>query len=93
PLFFASVKAFSDLFDPKRDPELTEVDFRYTRLHDHSALEAIKAVAERYQKAHKTLRLSHLSPECQVLLNTASDWVDVAISDEPHHHITTQRLA
>jgi SulP family sulfate permease len=93
PLFFASVKSFSSLFDPAKDPEHTEIDFRFTRLHDHSALEAIKAVSERYQKAGKSLRLSHLSPECQVLLHTAKDWVDVAVSDEAHQHNTTQRLA
>jgi SulP family sulfate permease len=92
PLFFASVKNFMGLFDVQNDPAETEVDFRYTRLYDHSALEAVKAVAERYEKVGKTLRLSHLSPDCLLLLNMAEDWVNVYISDEPHHHIATQRL-
>jgi SulP family sulfate permease len=93
PVFFASVKSFSSLFDPQNDPEFTEVDFRYTRIHDHSALEAIKALSARYQDAGKGLRLSHLSPECQLLLNTAGDWLDVSVSESPHQHVTTQRLA
>jgi SulP family sulfate permease len=92
PLFFASVKTFLDMFNLSDDPDEIEIDFRYTRLYDHSALEAVKSLSERYEKAGKRLWLSHLSPECLHLLNMAEEWVGVSISDEPHHHVATQRL-
>jgi SulP family sulfate permease len=92
PLFFASVKNFVGLFDPKNDPRETEIDFRYTRLYDHSALEAVKSLSERYDEAGKTLRLSHLSPDCLLLLNMAEDWTNISVSSEPHYHIATERL-
>jgi SulP family sulfate permease len=94
PLFFGSTKAFLELFNPKDDPAHTVADFRYTRLHDHSALEAIAALSELYSKRGKTLHLYHLSPECRRLLTRAGDMVtDVTVSDGPHDHVATRRLA
>lgn len=68
PLFFASVKNFNEKFNPKNDPQDVVLDFRNSRVSDHSALEAIDALAERYIAAGKTLHLRHLSQECQQLL-------------------------
>ena len=45
---------------------------------DHSGLEAIDALAERYLRAGKTLHLKHLSPECRTLLDKAGDLVEDA---------------
>ena len=38
------------------------INFYYTRVYDQSGLEAIHAVAERYEKAGKRLHLTHLTP-------------------------------
>ena len=93
PLFFGSVHSFADLFNPRSDPDEVIVDFRYTRVHDHSGLEAIDSLAERYNKQGKRLHLVHLSPECKDLLKKAGNVVEVNVSEDPHYHVATDRLA
>ena len=93
PLFFGSVSRFRDLFDPVGDPERVVVDFYYTRVYDQSGLESINSLAERYAKLGKQLTLRHLSPECRQLLDRAGRFVEVNISEDPHYHVSTDRLA
>jgi len=93
PLFFGSTQAFQDLFDPKNDPDDVVVDFYDSRVADHSAIEAIDTLAERYQRAGKTLHLKHLSQECQELLEKAGDLVEVNVMEDPRYHIADDRLA
>jgi len=68
PLFFGSTQAFGDLFDPQGDPEDVVIDFAESRVLDHSALEAINNLAERYGTAGKRVHLRHLSSDCAGLL-------------------------
>lgn len=89
PLFFGSIHSFNQLFNPQDDPNDVTIDFRYTHVYDHSGLEAIDALAERYSKQNKMLHLVHLSPECNQLLGQAGDMVEVNISEEPHYHVAT----
>lgn len=93
PLFFASVSNFQDLFDPKNDPDDVVVEFQNSRVMDHSAIEAIDTLAERYLNAGKRLHLRHLSVECQELLEKAGDLVEVNVIEDPHYHIADDRLA
>ncbi len=93
PLFFGSIRRFQDLFDPSSDTADVLVDFRYSYLYDHSALQAIHMMAEKYRALGKTLYLQNLSPDCQQRLEKAGDMVDTQISSEPHEHIATMRLA
>ena len=93
PLFFASVKNFGDLFDVKNDPDDVVVEFQKSRVYDHSAVEAIDALAERYVKAGKRLHLRHLSPECRQLLHNADDLVEVNVIEDPKYHIADDQLA
>lgn len=93
PLFFASVKNFGDLFDPKGDPDDVVVEFQKSRVYDHSAVEAIDALAERYLKAGKRLHLRHLSPECQKLLTKAGDLVEVNVIEDPKYFVADDQLA
>ncbi len=92
PLFFGSVSRFRDLFDPANDPDDVVIDFYYTRVVDQSGLEAINALAIRYNTAGKRLHLCHLSAECRDLLDKARDFVEVNISEDPHYHVSTDRL-
>jgi SulP family sulfate permease len=71
-LFFASVSGFQELFAPKEDPPDVVVEFRRARVVDHSAIQAIDALAERYRSAGKRLHLRHLSPDCRSLLDRAA---------------------
>ncbi len=93
PLFFSSVHTFSELFDPKNDPQEVFIDFANARVYDHSGLEAIDSVAERYVKAGKTLHILHLSPECTKLLEKAGDLVEINLMEDPDYHIADDRLA
>lgn len=93
-LFFGSARNFSDLFNPAEDPDDVIIDFHYSRVHDHSGIEAINALAERYTRLGKTLHLVDLSPECAQLLDTAGDMVDVKVYEDLRHwHIADDRLA
>jgi len=93
PLFFASVHRFSELFDPKSDPEEVIIDFAFSRVADHSAIEAIDNLAERYTNEGKNLHLRHLSQECKDLLERAGDLVEINIKEDPHYHIADDKLA
>ena len=93
PLFFASVQNFQELFDVKNDPDDVVVEFQNSRVMDHSAIEAIDTLAERYIKAGKRLHLRHLTQECQLLLEKAGDLVEVNVIEDPKYHVADDRLA
>jgi len=88
PLFFGSISGFKDMFDPQNETEDDIViDFRNARVWDHSALEAIDAIAAKYKAAGKSLHLVHLSPDCQLLLKNAKDMIEVNTIEDPHYGI------
>jgi sulfate permease, SulP family len=91
-LFFASAAHFATLFHPKDDPEHVVIEFRDARVVDHSAIEAIDALASRYQQSGKILHLRHLSPDCLELLERAKGMVEVNHYEDPHYHIADNRL-
>jgi SulP family sulfate permease len=91
-LFFASAAGFAALFTPKDDPEEVVVEFRRAKVVDHSAIEAIDALATRYQQVGKRLHLRHLSPDCLELLTKAKDMVEVNTHEDPHYHIADSEL-
>lgn len=89
PLFFGSIAAFRDLFNPKNDEGESDViiDFRGARVWDHSALEAIDSLATKYEDAGIKLHLVHLSPDCKLLLKKARDMVEVNMIEDPHYGV------
>ena len=93
PLFFASVSSFRDLFDVETDPQKVIIDFRDSRVCDHSALEAIDTLAERYVAAGKELHLLHLSSECRSLLKKAGNLCDVNVIEDPNYKVAVDELA
>ena len=93
PLFFGSCKSFLELFDPTSDPDDVVIDFQHARVSDHSAIEAIDTLAERYEAKGKTLHLRHLSPECRKLLRKAGNMVEVNVIEDPRYHVATDALA
>ncbi len=78
-LFFASTTHFQELFRPQADPLCVVLDCRYLHLADHSAIAAVESLCERYGKAGKRLRVTHLSPRNQALLERAGVDVGLAI--------------
>jgi len=93
PLFFGAIHSFKNIFDPRNDPQDVVIDFANTRVYDHSSLEAIDSVAEKYLSAGKTLHIKHLSPECRKLLNNAGNLVEVNVIEDPKYHVADDRLA
>jgi len=90
PLFFGSISAFNSKFDVKNDPENVEIDFVEARISDHSAIEAIFALVEKYHAVGKNITLKHLSEDCKVLLYKASPiFTDIIVEDidDPRYHL------
>jgi SulP family sulfate permease len=93
PLFFGSSDNFLELFNPREDPDQVIVEFQHARVSDHSAIEAIDTLAERYLNLGKQLHLRHLSPECRKLLRKAGNMVEVNVIEDPQYHVATDALA
>ncbi|MGB1008513.1 MAG: SulP family inorganic anion transporter [Thiolinea sp.] len=87
PIFFASVHNFQELFQPREDADDVIIDFGNSRVADHSALDAIDALAERFERADKRLHLVHLSPECRLLLKKAGNLVEVNVLEDPVYSV------
>ncbi len=92
PLFFGSIRSFYDQFAPHDDPEHVVIDFSRARVCDHSGLEAISSLTERYLNQGKKLRLKGLSEECRTLLENAGSMIEVNLED-PRYRIATDKLA
>ena len=90
PLFFGSITAFNQKFDVKNDPDVVEIDFVESRVSDHSAIEAIFNLVNKYNSAGKTIKLKHLSQDCKVLLYKSSPLfkeVIIEAIDDPRYHL------
>jgi len=90
PLFFGSVNVFNEKFDPKNDPKYIEIDFIESRVSDHSGLEAIKNIVNKYNELGKEVKLRHLSKESKILLEKADSKFSAMIIediDDPRYHL------
>lgn len=92
PLFFASVNNFHELFDPKNDPDDVVVEFQHSQVMDHSAIEAIDTLADRYLAAEKRLHIRHLSGKCRKFLRKAGNLVEVNVIKDPQHRVADDQL-
>lgn len=92
PLFFASTTLFQEKFTPHEDPDEIIVDFLDSRIVDHSGIEAVQKLTERYTRLGKTVRLRHLSPDCRRLLDNAGSMIEVNIIEDPHYGVVTDAL-
>ncbi|GGG11123.1 sodium-independent anion transporter [Dokdonia pacifica] len=95
PLFFGSIQNFNSKFDVKNDPDIVEIDFIESRVNDHSGIEALRSIANKYLDAGKQVKLTHLSPECKALLLKANPKFEQVIAtavDDPRYHVVTDLL-
>jgi SulP family sulfate permease len=92
PLFFASTSKFKSLFDYQNDPIDVVIDFNKSRVYDHSAIEAINTVAEKYTQHGKQLHLLNLSKDCDKLIKKADNIVEVSILDNLIWHVADDKL-
>lgn len=90
PIFFGSTANFLELFDAKEDPQDVIVDFANSRVTDHSAIEAIDTIAERYAAQGKTLHLRHLSQDCVAMLHKAGSLVEANVAEDPIYKVMSK---
>ncbi len=93
PLFFGSVTNFQDNFDVINDPDEVIIDFGRSQIIDHSAIEAVNKLTERYAKQNKVVHLCHLSEDCRKLLFNACAIIDINIIEDPRYKLVSDKLA
>ena len=59
---------------------------------DHSAIEAINGLTEKYLKLGKILHLKHLSPDCRRLIKNAEKIVEINIIEDPKYFVSDSKL-
>lgn len=96
PLFFGSIQNFNQKFDIINDPEKIEIDFIESRVSDHSGMEAIRNIIEKYKKLNKSVILKHLSKDCQKLLikgdKSLENLIEKSIEDPRYFVITEEEV-
>lgn len=92
PLFFGSVGLFQQKFKVNEDPDEIIIDFEESRVVDHSAIEALNKVTERYAKVGKKVHLKHLSTDCRRMLDNASAIIDVNYWEDPKYKLVSDEL-
>mgnify|MGYP002630978706 FL=1 len=95
PLFFGSIQNFNSKFDVQNDPDEIEIDFIESRVSDHSGIESIKNLIEKYLILSKKVKLTHLSPECKTLLLKANPLIKNNIKDsidDPRYYVVTDLI-
>jgi SulP family sulfate permease len=92
-IFFASTANFQNLFTPQEDPEDVIIEFKQARVMDHSALEAIDGLADKYAQLGKQLHLRHLSADCRELLHRAGSMVEVNVMEDPRYHVADDLIS
>jgi SulP family sulfate permease len=95
PLFFGSTTNFLTKFDVKNDPEHIEIDFIESKVSDHSGVEAMQGIVNKYQAAGKKVTLTHLSPDCKVLLLKSNPDFDEVIQDsidDPRYYVVSDLM-
>ena len=95
PLFFGSIQNFNSKFDIQNDPKNIEIDFIESRVSDHSGIESIENIIQKYTSVNKRVKLTHLSPECKVLLLKANPSIANSIEqsiDDPRYYVVTDLI-
>ena len=70
-LFFGSAQAFGRSFAAKDDAAAVTVDMSRARVHDHSAIQALQSLVERYARAGKGVRFKGLTEDCERIVRKA----------------------
>jgi SulP family sulfate permease len=95
PLFFGSTSAFNTKFDVSTDPDSIEIDFIESKISDHSGVEAVRNIANKYIDGGKKVKLTHLSPDCKALLLKWNPEFETIIEDsveDPRYYVVTDTL-
>lgn len=91
PLFFGSVTAFTDKFDPENDPEEVVINFKESRIVDMSAIDALDKLSKKYAQQNKKLHLKYLSEDCRKMLKNAEAVIEVNIQEDPTYKVMPEK--
>ena len=78
---------FLKKFDAAGDPDLVIIDFKESRIVDHSGIEAVQKVTSKYLALNKEVVLKHLSTDCRKLLLNAGTMIEVNIMEDPNYKV------
>ncbi|MCY6482855.1 SulP family inorganic anion transporter [Clostridium aestuarii] len=92
-VFFGSARNFIEAFDIKNDTKEVIIDFKHARVFDHSGIESINSLTEKYKNSGKKLHLRHLSTECYQLIKDSEKILEVNIIKDPKYHVAVNDLA
>ncbi len=95
PLFFGSTTNFNNKFDIAEDPSRVEIDFIESKVSDHSGVEALGNLANKYLELGKQLKLTHLSPDCKTLLLKRNPEFAAIIEDavdDPRYYVVSDLM-
>ena len=95
PLFFGSTTGFNSKFDVSTDPTHVEIDFIESKVGDHSGVEALHNISNKYLEAGKKVTLTHLSPDCKAMLlkwNPEFKTIIKDAIDDPRYHVVTDMM-
>lgn len=92
PLFFGSIEKFKTLFNIPDDTKEIIIDFADSHVMDHSAIEAINSLTEKYRKAGKILHLRHLSPDCRTRIKNAEKIIDINVIEDPKYFVADVKV-
>ena len=93
PLFFGSIEKFKTLFDVKSDTKEIVIDFADSKIMDHSAIEAIDNLTDKYSEENKKLHIRHISEDCRKLIKNADKIVEINIMEDPKYAVADDTLA
>lgn len=91
-IFFGSVANFKELFSPETDPSDVIIELQYSRIADHSGVEALDSLADKYITQGKQLHICHVSPDCRTLLRKAGDLCEINVLEDPVYYVATDIL-
>ena len=95
PLFFGSTTGFNSKFEVSTDPTHVEIDFIESKVGDHSGVEALHNISNKYLEAGKKVTLTHLSPDCKAMLlkwNPEFKTIIKDAIDDPRYHVVTDMM-
>lgn len=70
-LFFGSTSEFLESFDTAGDPDQVYLDLKHSKVCDHSGIEALQTLSERYQKFGKSLTMLNANEDCKRIMDKA----------------------
>jgi SulP family sulfate permease len=80
------------LFNPADDPMEVDLDFRHSRVWDHSGIQAIADLARRYEVTGRELHLLNLSANSQRILSKADLIIDHDLDSNPSYRVSVQGI-